>query len=307
MTPNPLLDAVQRYTDRRPGEDLHLTGIDGIAIVRATRERPQSHLILRPALCLVLQGAKQTRFGARDFLYRAGEMLVVGVEMPAIGRIVEGSKAAPYFGLSIELDMTVMAAVLEAFDAPPPAAGHTGPGVFVETLRAEIADCALRAIRLLDTPHAIPVLYPGIMRELCYWLLAGPRGGEIVGMMLANGQAERVVRAIHALREGFAASIRIDDLARLARMSPSAFHRQFKALTSMTPLQYQKQLRLLEARRLIANDVLKVEEAAFRVGYESPSQFSREYSRMFGISPKRDASGLLAAMRDGRRLTASGA
>ncbi|WP_186058416.1 AraC family transcriptional regulator [Burkholderia gladioli] len=305
MTLNALLEAVRHHIDGQPAAHVYRTAIDGMLITRATQDRPQSRLLMRPALCISLQGAKQTTFGARDYLYRAGEALVVSMTMPAIGRIVQGTEEKPAIALIVELDMAEMSAVLESFAAPPPARESTGPGVFVERLRPEMIDCMLRAMRLLDTPQAIGVLYPGIMRELCYWLLAGPNGGEIVGMLLGNGHAERVVRAIHALRDRYNAPIRIEELAQLARMSPSAFHRQFKALTSITPLQFQKQLRLLEARRLIAHEVVKVEEAAFKVGYESASQFSREYSRMFGISPKRDAGALAASLREGRVLETS--
>jgi transcriptional regulator GlxA family with amidase domain len=149
-------------------------------------------------------------------------------------------------------------------------------------------------VRLLGTPRAVRVLYPAIMREICYWLLAGPHGGEIA--KLAAGRPEPIVRAIHTLRDRFDEHVRIEDLAALAHMSASAFHRRFKELTSMTPLQYQKQLRLLEARRLMVVERAGAETAAFKVGYESASQFSREYARMFGQPPRRDA---LAALSSG--------
>ena len=132
------------------------------------------------------------------------------------------------------------------------------------------------------------------MREICYWILTGPHGGEVMKMTLANSYAQRVISAIHTLRDRFAEPVRIEELALVAQMSPSAFHRHFKAMTSMTPLQYQKRLRLLEARRLIVTDAANVETAAFQVGYESPSQFSREYSRMYGAPPRRDVSALRA-------------
>ena len=131
-----------------------------------------------------------------------------------------------------------------------------------------------------------------IMREICYWLLAGPHGGEVAQMTLANSHTQRVISAIHSLRNRFAEPVRIEELASIAQMSPSAFHRQFKALTSVTPLQYQKQLRLMEARRLMVSNAANVETAAFDVGYESPSQFSREYCRMFGAPPKRDSKSI---------------
>jgi len=147
-------------------------------------------------------------------------------------------------------------------------------------------------VRLLGTLQAIPVLYPAIMREICYWLLSGPHGGEVIDMTMAKSHTRHVISAIHSLRERFSEPIRIEELASVAHLSPSAFHRQFKAITSMTPLQYQKQLRLLEARRLMVAEEANVETAAFQVGYESPSQFSREYSRLFGLPPRRDVASL---------------
>ena len=171
-------------------------------------------------------------------------------------------------------------------------------GVFVTDFDGPMADGVRRAMRLLETPRAIPMLYPAIMREWCYWLLTGPRGGDIARIVLANGHDRRVITAIQALRARFAEPVRVEELARIARMSPSAFHRQFKALTSMTPLQYQKRLRLLEARNLMLADAATAETAAFRIGYESASQFSREYARMFGAPPRRDVAQLRTPLRD---------
>jgi transcriptional regulator GlxA family with amidase domain len=151
-------------------------------------------------------------------------------------------------------------------------------------------------VRLLDTPQAIPILAPMIMREICYWLLSGPDGSEVARVVLANSHAQRVVNAIHALRDQFTETVRIEELAAVAQMSPSTFHRQFKALTSMTPLQYQKQLRLLEARNLMVAGEANAEAAAYQVGYESPSQFSREYARTFGAPPRRDIATLKTAV-----------
>jgi AraC-like DNA-binding protein len=152
------------------------------------------------------------------------------------------------------------------------------PSPTIEVLRL-LADCALRAVRLLDTPKAIPMLYPAIMREICYWLLTGPHGGEVAKMMLANSHAQRVIRAIHTLRDRFAGPVRVDELALIAqsfRVPPPV-----QGADLHDALQYQKRLRLLEARRLMVSSAANVETAAFEVGYESPSQFSREYSRMF--------------------------
>ncbi len=282
-----LLQAVRRHGERVGASGCRMTAIDGMAILRADHERPPSHLIFKPALCVVVQGAKWTTFGDRRFDYRAGQALVVSVEMPAVGRVTEASPDEPFLGLVLELDPSVMREVLEGLDAVPASGETLGHGVCVADFGGPLADCVLRMVRLLDTPRAIPMLRPAIMREICYWLLTGPQGGEVARMTL-GGHARRVIKAIHALRDRYAEPMRIDALAAIARLSPSAFHRQFKAVTAMTPLQYQKQLRLLEARRLMVSGAANAETAAFRVGYESPSQFSREYARMFGMPPRRD-------------------
>ena len=198
-----------------------------------------------------------------------------------------------------------MREVMEALGDLARPGGEVGGGVFVPAFEGPAADCVLRMVRLLDTPRAVPVLSPSLMRELCYWLLAGPRGGDIARVVLANGHDRRVINAIQTLRARFAGPVRVEELARTARMSPSAFHRQFKALTSLTPLQYQKRLRLLEARNLLIVDAATAEAVAFRTGYGSPSQFSREYARMFGAPPRRDIVQLRAPLRSKRTAAAS--
>ena len=290
-----LIDAIARQTDAQQGDGPTATAIGGLTLLRANQAQDHARIPLKPALCVVAQGAKVTSFGNKRLEYGAGQALVVGIEMPAITRVVEASPREPYLSAVIELDPAAMRAVLEGMDAPPTAVGTEGHGVFVTHFDGPLADCTLRAVRMLDTPKAIPLLYPALMREICYWLLAGPHGGEIARMTLGSSHEPRVIRAIHALRARFAKTVRIEELASIARISPSAFHRQFKALTAMTPLQYQKQLRLLEARRLMVSSAVNAETAAFKVGYESPSQFSREYARMFGKPPRRDAAALRIA------------
>lgn len=287
-----LVQSVLRYTERQPGKSPFATAIAGLTVLRSEHPKPLSHMILRPALCITLQGAKWTAFGERRFDYGAGQAMVVGVEMPAIGQVTEASPAKPYLGFVVELDLGVMREVVESLDSAPVAVESVRHGVFVSDFEGPLADCVARAIRLLDTPQAISLLYPALMREICYWLLTGPHGGEVAKMALGSDRTLRLVGAIHALRDRYTHHVRVEELASIAQLSPSAFHRQFKALTAMTPLQYQKQLRLFEARRLLTSGETNVETAGFRVGYESPSQFSREYSRMFGASPRRDVASL---------------
>ncbi len=287
--PSELSKAIKRYTDAQAGESPFITAIDGVIVLRMEgKERRPRHVIMRPALCVVAQGAKYTTFGSRRFDYRPGRALVVSVEMPAIGGVTEASPTEPFLGVVIELDAALMRDVMSGLDQPPTPVDTWGHGVCVADFSGPLEDCVVRAIRLLATPRAIATLYPAIMREICYWLLTGPHGGEIASMTLKGGHAQQVVKAIHQLRKRFAEPVRIDELAKTARMSTSAFHRAFKSLTSMTPLQYQKKFRLMEARQMILSSPINVESAAFEVGYQSASQFNREYARMFGAPPRRD-------------------
>ncbi len=228
-------------------------------------------------------------FGQKRFKYPAGKALVVSVEMPSRGTISAASLTEPFLGVVIEFDLSIMQDVIEQL-AEDLSTGEIeqGQGIFVTDLDEALTDCVLRSLRLLDTPKAIPMLYPGIMREICYWLLTGTNGKQIVPLVSANGCDQRVIRSIHYLRDHFSKPVHMEHLAKVAHMSPATLHRQFKAVTAMTPLQYQKQTRLLEARRLMMATDANVETAAIQVGYESSSQFSRDYSRMFGKPPRRD-------------------
>ena len=295
---SPLADALLRYTERQSGESPFRTPINHLAIMRSDRPKPPAHMIFRPAMCIVAQGAKWATFGDTRLVYKAGQALVVGVETPSIGQVVEATPGAPCLVLMFELDLAIMRAVADELATPIKATNETGHGVFVANFDGALADCALRLVRLLDTPEAIKSLYPGIMREICYWLLTGPQGGDIARLTLTQGSSQRVMQAMNSLRQRFRETVRIEELAALAQMSVTVFHRQFKALTQVTPLQYQKQLRLLEARRLMIVSAVNAEAASFEVGYESPSQFSREYARMFGAPPRRDVQHMKAALQD---------
>ncbi len=296
MMPSALANALTRYLDVHAGDEgVFATPIDGLVLMRKATGLLPSHAIYRPCLCVVVQGAKQVTFGNEALDYDELQCLIVSVDLPAIGRVTRGSAAEPYLAMVLEFDVQVMRAVMEELDSPPQPDGGVGPAMFVHTMVAPLTECMLRLIRLLETPQAISVLYPSIMREVCFWLLTGANGGEVCKLALPNSHTRRIVDALHLLRDNFARPIRVEELAAAARMSRSSFHEHFKTLTSMTPLQYQKQLRLLEAWRLMTADGANVSSAAYRVGYESASQFSREYSRMFRAAPKRDATDLKGA------------
>ncbi len=285
-----LTELVLRYTEAQPGQSPYTTCVEGLIILRSDSERRASHLLYQPALCITVQGSKSATFGDQCHQYSAGQALLVSVEIPGFGTVTEASPDKPYLGVILELNLPILRAVASELADPPKPSDSVGSGVFITDFDGALTDCTVRLLGLLDAPSAIPVLYPTIMREISYWLLSGPHGADVVRMTLSNDHEHRILQAIHYLRDHFAKSVRIGDLAAIAQLSPSAFHRQFKAVTAMTPLQYQKQLRLLEARRLMITGAANVEDAAFRVGYESPSQFSREYGRTFGLSPRRDVN-----------------
>ncbi len=288
--PDTLLQALLQWTGSQAGSSPFATPIKGLTLLRSDYPKHPAYLIYKPTLCVVVQGAKWAIFGEERMEYRPGQALLVSVEMPGLGYVSEASPSEPYLGIVLELDPVVMREVLETMENPPSASGPVGRGVHLSDFSGPLAESVFRLVRLLDTPEAIPVLYESVMREICYWLLAGPHAAEVVKMTMGSSQAQQVVAAIHSLRDRFAEPVRIVELAAAAGMSVSAFHRQFKAVTAMTPLHYQKQLRLIEARRLLVSEAVNVESAAYRVGYESPSQFSREYTRMFGAAPKREST-----------------
>nr|WP_250152561.1 AraC family transcriptional regulator [Ancylobacter radicis] len=287
--PSSLFEAVTAYIESKGGgQGLFQTPMAGVNIIRSFQEVMPHRKIYQPSLCVVLQGAKQILFGSDTLNYGPMECLVVSIEMPGSGRIIEASADEPFVGLTIDLDVAVIRDMVEHLDEPPTAPASGGPCIFVAQIDEPLAECIHRLVRLSDSPKAIPILYPSVMRDICYWLLSGPHGAEICKLSLPASATERVAKAIHLLRDNIAQPMRVEQLAEAARMSPSSFHQHFKALTSMTPLQYQKQLRLLEARRLMVANAASVADASYKVGYESASQFSREYSRMFGVAPKRD-------------------
>jgi AraC-like DNA-binding protein len=290
---------LRRYTDARATTNPYPTGIDGFYILRSDLPKLPSHRLFRPALCITVQGAKWGTFGDRRYEYRAGQAMVVTVEMPSRGAVSEASPDMPFLGFVFQLDLAVLHELAEQMQPSRQleAAGSANApaGVCVVDLSAEALNCLCRAMHLLETPEAVRLLFDGVQRELCYWLLAGPGGEKLLRAVTTSSHEDRLIAAIHELKKRFAEPVRVDELAATAGMSSATFHRQFKASTAMSPVQYQKQLRLLEGRRLMLANGSNVEAAATQVGYESSSQFSREYARMFGRPPRRDVRALADA------------
>lgn len=283
---NTLLDAVRRHTDLHAGDSgLAQTPIAGLTTIRSTAPTELDHAISRPIACLVLQGSKQVTQGMRTLTFNAGDSLLITADVPTRSRIIRASAAAPYYSLVLDLD----AAVIADLSAQMPVPSRTDePAVHAEPTDAEVIDAALRVMRLLDRPDAVPVLHAQRVRELHYWLLAGRHGQAIRRLGWAEGHVQRVARAVAVLRAEYTRTLPVETLASAAGMSPSAFYQHFRSVTSLSPLQFQKQLRLIEARRLMRAEGASASTAAFAVGYESVPQFTREYGRLFGLPPVRD-------------------
>ncbi|QKZ06581.1 AraC family transcriptional regulator [Pseudomonas eucalypticola] len=244
--------------------------------------------MMRPALCILANGSKRIRLGDEDYLYDPLNYMVVSVAMPLSGAILEASPASPCLSLRLDIDPAEINALIAAAGPLGVPARPTERGVYVEQLDPSLLDAVVRLVRLLDTPKDIAMLAPLVRREILYRLLRSPQGHRLYEIAVGNSQMHRVSQAIEWLNGHFHQPLRMEDLAREVNLSVSTLHHRFKAMTSMSPLQYQKQLRLQEARRLMLSEGLDACAAGYRVGYESASQFSREYSRLFGEPPGRD-------------------
>ncbi|KVD47249.1 AraC family transcriptional regulator [Burkholderia sp. MSMB1459WGS] len=270
------------------------TPIERVTLVRSSTVTMPMPNVYRPQLCLVAQGHKEVTLGERIFKYAPGRYGVVTYDLPATGRVVDATPDKPYLCLYLDFD-PVMLADLALRVPPPPDAPFPPIGKTVSDAGAGLLDAALRLLRLLDDPAGLPVLGPLAEQEILYHLLAGPDGARMRHITASQGRLAQVGRAIAWLGKHFRERFSIERLAAEAGMSPSSLHEHFRAVTAMTPLQFQKQLRLQQARSLMLVHDIDVTTAAFRVGYESTSQFSREYRRHFGESPARDIARLRAS------------
>jgi AraC-like DNA-binding protein len=263
------------------------TPIDGLMITATDRPtEPRPGIAVR-SLAVVVQGAKRMMVGDGVFDYRAGECLVVSLDLPAIGRVTE----APFLGFGVRLDPAEIASLLVEAATPPVAA----PAIAVAPAGDDLLGAGGRLVGLLDAPGDAPILAPLYRREILWRLLNGPHGGLVRRIGLADGNLAHIARAVTWIRQNYRETVRVDELAALAGMSGSVFHRHFRAVTKLTPIQYQKAIRLQEARLLLVAGRGDVAEISHLVGYDSTSQFSREYRRRFGSPPGRDGARLRAA------------
>lgn len=266
------------------------TPVPGLFLSRLTTAHAARHVLQQPAFGLIAQGAKTLLAGGERHAYDPFHYLVSSVHLPVLAGVTEATTACPYLGLRLELDAGVISELIPALG--PGAARESAAlrGIRVSRLDHELLDAVLRLLALLDTPQHVPVLAPLIRREIFYRLLIGEHGESLRQLVQQDSQTHRIARAISHLREHYHQPLRIEALARSVHMSNSSLHHHFKAVTAMTPLQFQKQLRLQEARRLMLAEGLEVGATAHRVGYESASQFSREYRRLFGRAPAAERS-----------------
>jgi AraC-like DNA-binding protein len=254
-------------------------------MLRATTPSEMDYAISRPLVALVVQGNKRVMMGNRTFDFGAGDSLLITADVPTISQITRASAGDPYYSLVFDLDPTVIQELALAMEI---AREEMGAPVRVEPTEADVAHAALRLVQLLARTAAVPVLKTQMIREMHYWLLAGKHGPAIRNLGTAEGSAQRLARAVAIIRSDYAQPLRVERLAEAAGMSPSTFHQHFRAVTTLSPLQFQKQLRLIEARRMMLSEGTSASTAAYAVGYESVPQFTREYGRMFGAPPVRD-------------------
>lgn len=285
---NDLKDALIGYLSHRHDRfGVFDTPVSGLVIGHTDGQKLPGYALYRPAIGVVVQGAKQVWLGEQVLDYSEGEALLVSISLLAKGVITRASAEHPFLGVSIELDVAVLREVASMLE-PENERARDSSGLSVHVLGPEIIDCLVRLTKLLGTPESLNILYPGLLRELSFWLLKGNMGAELRALVSPDGPSSRIEQALAVLRSDFARAMRVEDLAAAAGMRVTSFHRHFKALTRSTPIQYQKQLRLVEARRILDAGVDNVTSAAFAVGYESPAQFSRDYALFYGLPPKRD-------------------
>ena len=296
---NALADLSESIT-RHAGQGVTPTALPGVSVVCSPTTTEPLCGVAEPTLAVVAQGVKDTTLNGRTFTYGAGQFLVVSVDLPVVGHVTQGSTREPFLAVVLELQAHVIAALLlETAPAATDAVDATPAGLAVSDASSSLLDAVSRWLALLDAPDDVAALAGGIEREVLWRLLTGPQGTTVRQIGLADSRLAHLTRAIRWIRGHYNETLRVEELAALATMSVSSFHRHFRAVTSMSPIQFQKEIRLHEARTRLLAEPSDVTGVGYAVGYDSPSQFSREYRRMFGVPPSRDAR----ALRDAAALT----
>lgn len=280
-----LTNIIERFT----GQDgVHSTCIPSLSLIReSTISEPVSR-VNEPSFCIIVQGEKMVWLGEECFRYGPGNYIVASVDLPVTGQVVKASSDSPYLALKLEFTSSEILEVLRGRDHPSGQKRNAKRAMFISEVEPCLLDAVIRLACLLDKQEHIPVLAPLFKKEILYWILQSPHGEALNQMALEGSNAIKIRSVIEYIIHNYEKAITIDDLAKIANLSVASLHRHFKDVTAMSPIQFQKQLRLQEAKRLLFAKSSDVSDVAYRVGYESLSQFSREYSRMFGYSPRAD-------------------
>jgi AraC-like DNA-binding protein len=266
----------------------HNTAIPALTLHRRSAPTQPLHCIYSLGLGVVVQGGKQVLQGGESIDYGPGQSMLTTIDLPVVSHVTRASVREPFLGMMVTLDLSSIVQIASEMDVPRPRRDESHRSISFQALGAALLDALVRLVRLLDEPALVPRLAPLIQHEITIRLLSGPHGPQLQHLVAAGSPSQQVARAVAWLKQHFAETLLVDDLAARVHMSPSTFRQHFRALTGLSPLQYQKQLRLQEARQLMLNENADAGSAAGRVGYESASQFSREYSRLFGAPPQRD-------------------
>ncbi|EJS9607172.1 AraC family transcriptional regulator [Vibrio parahaemolyticus] len=280
-----LAKLIERWTGNANQYD---TPISGLRFSRWTTPTPPTSYTHNPSICLITQGRKRVLLGEESFIYDANHFLISSVDLPIIANIIEASEEQPYLGLIMELDLTEISQLIVDSELAFTQSKEAQKGIAVGELSESLLDAFVRLAELLDEGQNIKILAPIIKREIFYRLLMSEQGTRLHQIVTAGSHSHQIAKAIDWLKNNFVKPLSVGDLASYTGMSKSSFYTHFRSMTSMTPLQFQKKLRLSEARRLMLTENLDAMAATFKVGYESPSQFSREYSRLFGAPPSKD-------------------
>ncbi|MFW1474071.1 AraC family transcriptional regulator [Vibrio parahaemolyticus] len=284
-----LAKLIDRWTGNANQYD---TPISGLRFSRWTTPTPPTSYTHNPSICLIAQGRKRVLLGEESFIYDANHFLISSVDLPIIANIIEASEEQPYLGLIVELDLTEISQLIVDSELAFTQSKEVQKGIAVGELSESLLDAFVRLAELLDEGQNIKILAPIIKREIFYRLLMSEQGTRLHQIVTAGSHSHQIAEAIDWLKNNFVKPLSVGDLASYTGMSKSSFYTHFRSMTSMTPLQFQKKLRLSEARRLMLTENLDAMAATFKVGYESPSQFSREYSRLFGAPPSKDIKSL---------------
>ncbi|MZQ81082.1 helix-turn-helix domain-containing protein [Paenibacillus sp. 5J-6] len=280
-----LAQLIENNTD---GDGVHPTVIPSLSMIRDSVTTLPSFSVHEPSICIVAQGTKVVILGEECYKYGPSSYLVVSLVSPVSAQVIQATPDAPYLCIQLKFDPKDVLSLMNVSDQPLAAKGDSQRALFVDKTKTSLLDAVIRLVRLLDNPEDVSVLSPLIIREILYRILNGGQGNALKQIAMSGSSSNRIANVVQQIKQNYTTPLRIEELASIANMAPSSLHRHFKKVTTMSPLQYQKQLQLQEARRILLSESADAADVAFQVGYESPTQFSREYTRLFGLPPISD-------------------